>query len=445
MRNRRGATLLLAALIVITGVAVAALRGCDDDVPRRAPTRDADLEDRVQEPAPVATRRRRSPVPGDGKEDATTDGAIPASDAQSRMRDAVVLGKLVDEDGAPIGDGAITLRLNAVSAGASGWRAGIGNPAPDGTFRLSVGAGGAVDLHVRTPLSSPFASTALRDVELTDEPIEVTLKRGLVIRGSITWPATVRGASGRQITVVALPPGCEPVKATVDADGRFVTGALDPDLHYRLVAVGAEYRGTVADAAPGSTYRIALRPRHETDISGRVVYPDGSTARGAYSVWIRAVEDRAVKGGFLRDRVGGVSDDGAFRLRAFEGVEYTIGVGGGIGLAPFELSETVMAGQHDVVVQMRKGIDVSGRVAGLPEKRTGRVWIEAAYPGGRRTLRQTALATDGTFNFIALEPGVEHVVSLIRGNGYRFEVARIVPPLEDLVIDLGKQADGEGR
>ncbi len=436
---RRRLPLMTIAASIVVAALLLTLRACDEDVTPRDPAREGNAADASTESSPTRTRKHAQPGHDtDDAANATTESATatPTTKAPARIRDFVLKGRLVEEDGTPIGLRSINLRLHVVRVDGQSSRAAIGNPEPDGTFQLEVTGAGRVDLQIRAAPDSPFAAKVLHDVDVDAGELEVTLVRGLPIRGSLVWPTTARGVPNRNVNVTAIALGGEPVTpSTLDDDGRFVTGPLDPSLRYILVAWGSGWSGSVADAIPGTTRRIQLVGRRETEITGRVLGPDGAPIDRQVPVWVRDVTDRGTQGSHRRSH-NGTSGDGTFRIQAIAGRTYVLGAGGRHGFAAQELPGTVTPGARDVVVKLALGGIVSGRVEPPPGAPL-LVSLQAARPDGLRTLEVARPKEDGTFTFHSLPSGVELVI--FGGYGGRLrELGRVTPPASDLVLQLAK-------
>jgi protocatechuate 3,4-dioxygenase beta subunit len=300
-------------------------------------------------------------------------------------------------EGTPVGTNPAAQRHVVVAADGTFHIPGL----PPGRYTLSFGPGFSPQPLAPDAEAAP-AVTVVRGIWAGTEDLEVTLVRGVEMRGRVI-DEQGQGVHGDGYVYVypvgehAGVPGSATVKT--DESGRFRTPRLDPAQPYTVFATG--YAGAMAVKEEGvhaGEQEILLRTKRASVITGRVLDPDGKPVLAGVGVQAMAT------GSFDRSEPGWLAvaytrADGTFQVEQLGAHTFRLVAGGGptafVAAGP---PVTAVPGAADVTLQARRGRRVGGRLldaAGQPLQ-TGNLsawavssigglpnWIAVNDPDGR--------------------------------------------------------------
>jgi hypothetical protein len=222
---------------------------------------------------------------------------------------------------------------------------------PDGTFRVT-GFPPGVRVDLRTHRHDPDAE-ALRPASRDGVPagsvgVVLTMERGLEISGVVVAPD---GRPLPRFTVLAFRENGIWNTRTDDA-GRFALGGLPPGrVRLRIDEGGAVNLATLEVEPPARDLRIVVEPAVE--IRGRL---EGEGRLEGFLVSAKPDEPGTIPSATT-------GPDGSFVLRTKGRVTHSLLARRG-GDDRYGLLEGVVPGGDDVVVRLRTGLSISGRVQG---------------------------------------------------------------------------------
>lgn len=269
-----------------------------------------------------------------------------------------------------------------------------------GRFRIGGAPPGPVKLWVRAP---GFAEARLT-ADAGGAPVDVVLRRGVPIRGRVV-AEDGEPVAARPLWVTVTHPDGTWARWPAEADGRFETFPLDPDVDWFVWAVGPDgYIGTEPlTARPGGgPVRLVLLEGHS--IAGRIVDEEGRPVPAGVPVDGRAV-DRQEKefGGNFRAKTGA---DGRFAVERKIGVfRWRLVVGGdGSDWIPTEQEGTFPSDATDLRLVARRGVRVEGRLLDARGEPAADATVGATWSGADRT---PSVKTDrnGAFSLRGLPRG----------------------------------------
>jgi hypothetical protein len=306
-----------------------------------------------------------------------------------------------------------------------------GTVAADGTFVIRhVGSGANMLWAWTTDAASNLALTILHDVPPGTRDLQVTLKTGGVIEGSLVDACGEPVKGGGWLYAYdgdVLVNGANLPKA-----GSFRSYLLPRDRVYDVTLLSASgWTGTVRGVAAG-TSGLVVQGRRLPPLTGIVLLPDGSRAGAGVQVQAKAV-------GISADRRPGtavhVSTDaqGRFSIPKLADFRYVVTARATSDYAPARAPGTVRPGD-EVQLDLRPAERLSGRVIranSLPAAKST-VWVvpeDAAFAGWPMKTDD-----DGRFALETLPAGrVRLMVDTLDG---AVEVGRATVPAEEVVLTL---------
>lgn len=383
---------------------------------------------------------------------------------------SAVEGRVVDDDGKPVGGARIVL---FPSERRGGFQMREGNSDDSGLFRVEDVPPGALQARASAP---GFQTASLANLEVRAgqdlKGVEIVLAEGAAVEGRVLSP------SGRPVAgaIVAVQEGDRDFfsvpssAASTDGDGRYRLDGVAPGA--RTVHASQEgYRRTVRDleVRPGEN-TLDLTLEGGAEVRGRVVDEGGAPVPGA-RVSLR-------EGWRSWDLPRGVSGaDGSFTLTSVaDGTYHLLAEKEGYARNE-EGQEVTVAGSSvgGVEVKLGRGGAVAGQLLGLDftdlaqvrvfseggGSRTGMVRPDGSYrvenlsPGRRRIVAALPGGTRQAEGEVDLEPGVSEArLDLDFGGGVTLtgRVLRNGEPLSSAMVSLGGpgggrwgQTDHEGR
>ena len=363
-------------------------------------------------------------------------------------RGLTLAGRVVDREGSPVADLSLLLHGEGESD-----RERFGGKAStvtgrEGEFRFGGLTPGRHMILVGTEAGS-FADapgnrfvigTIVGDLEPGTGEVLLRVERGLPIRGRVLEPsgrAALPSPSGGNGRVVVAPSGEEPRSGIdpvffADSDGAvFETAALPLGRTFDLKASGFadSLGGVLRGVAPGATVEIRLEAG--LVLSGRVVDEAGAPVGEGVRVEVRwdGEGDEPDFGDlhYLRTRA-----DGSFRATGLAEGEFRIEAGGdGSDFLPATTKGTFPAGATDVVVTLRRGVSIGGKLLDARGK-------PVRYPRIRTKGGSDDAdgGEDGTFLLRGLEPGPHRLVWNADGWGPDVDLGMHEAPSSGLILTL---------
>jgi hypothetical protein len=298
-----------------------------------------------------------------------------------------------------------------------------GAPFPDAQLRWqpreAALEGVQQDLHQRSRASGEFRFGALlrgpgrlivnarqhlpSELEIEDptlaSPVEITLRRGLSVRGQVCLPD---GAPAAQHPVVARTEKGQEIAGTTAADGSFEIGGLEPG-RVRLQALVPRNTAAQLALSPSATEEVEagsagvlLRLRAAAPISGLLQGLDlGVHELAALEIVAHAPADLAVLG---RSKVG---ENATFHVGGLEpGQECILVIAGLTTQVRRRAYGPFVAGTQGLVLELEVGAALRGRVVDREGKPLERIQLrveehEPSSPRGPEL--RTRTAKDGRF------------------------------------------------
>jgi protocatechuate 3,4-dioxygenase beta subunit len=326
-------------------------------------------------------------------------------------RGLAIEGTLVDEAGKPV-QGVLGVQVLGTQAdGTPDWpRQRWIQSEGDGTFRAPGLAPGTYSISVNPAYGgagAAYAPATVRGVDAGTKGVTVVLRRGSPISGRVLDEEGKPWSRGGHLIVAASGEAAagSQLNAPIQPDGSFTTPALDPAKTWDLLvsntpgAAGAVARGVAAGAKD-----VVLRVEKGGTISGRVEDEAGNPVQKVHVV---ARAEGAVPGAPGSQAWAQTDASGTFAAKGLGEYRFRVTAGGWnsdwiLSAAP----ETVAPGATDLVLRVRKGVSLSGRIvddAGSALKPQGLLLI----PEGTRDDDGSwaHIADDGSFTAKGLPPG----------------------------------------
>ncbi len=292
----------------------------------------------------------------------------------------------------------------------------LGEAAPSvGSTVMEDVAAGTTDLTVRF---GPVGRISGRLVDRTGSPI--------VAKGGWLMATPAGGESG----------SLGSVWMTFAEDGTFTSLPLDGNRTYDLIAGNFEGfdGGRTNTVVPGAT-DVLVRLRRSGRITGRIVRADGKTVPIGLYVLAQATDAPSGRpeGSFS---FAYSQADGSFALEGLGEFTFRVVAGGGTSdLALVEALNGIQPGATDVIVRVRPGETVTGRLVNAEggAVRTSRLSALRDDPV-QPTPSVTVDSADGDFEFRSLRPGHYRFFALIGEESVL--VGDAVAPATDVVLRL---------
>ncbi len=324
-------------------------------------------------------------------------------------RGTAISGRFVDPSGAPFPGPILVRGLQRTPDGSTREVARESRAGADGTFLLGGMEPGSCDLWVRSGAGRGDDTpppVLVKDVATGTTDLVVTIPRGVRLRGRIAnLPGPVeRGKGGHLLlrgTGETWWPAMNPWPET---DGTFETEPLDPDRTYDLVARGFPGRlGGVRGVRPGEG-EVVVELTEGLSLSGRIVDEAGGAVPAGVPVAAWAVSEAADASGARASTE--TAADGTFRFAGLGDFRFALTVGGRgspylrahAGGPP---AEPFLPGARDIVLSVRRGLTVRGRLVDARGIPVVGIDVEAiGADGGRATT-----GDDGRFVLHGFVPG----------------------------------------
>jgi protocatechuate 3,4-dioxygenase beta subunit len=356
------------------------------------------------------------------------------------MQPGLVLeGVVVDADGAEIAEATLRLVPSAPGTAVFGM-GGRAHSAADGTFSMDGLAAGTYRLFAGAP---GFQPATLEGMELRAEedrsPLRVELLPGAVVTGRVTDAEgePVSGAfvwhrNPRSRDPYATPSQLRPIPS--DAEGRYQLEGL-PAGRVELEAQARGYRSQVRESAiePGEN-EIDFALVRAPEIHGRVIDEDGRPVAAAL---VMVAVARASRG----DR----SDaEGSFRIAVELGSIVRVSASkDGLGTSEEVGLEVRDAPLPELVLQLRRGATLRGRVEGLELDALARTTVAATPLSAQRSTQRNfgfggaRPDYEGRFHLDDLQPGRWLIGATDRTTGRTVEeVVDVEPGTAELEVTL---------
>ena len=340
---------------------------------------------------------------------------------------ALLAGRVVDDTGEPVAGAALFAARRGQGAGSTQADAA-------GRFSFAELTPGPVRL---TALAQGFLPEEIADLEAgPDAPaVEVVLRRGAVLTGTVTTPSDDPAAGAR---VTLLDNGAQGPFATLglpqstaDDEGRYRLEGVAPGEHRVRAALGGLLPDTARIAVRDGTNRLDLHLGRGAAISGRAVTTTGEPVPRAQIFLIPLGEQpspgpaqTAADGSFAWNAVAA----GRYRLEAeMPGLTAPV--------SNLEVTESPISG---LLVPFALAGSIHGRIFGLEPGDAEHVELLASAPNRRD--QHGRVEADGTYHVEDLAPGPWTVVAMLHGTPRTARGAAAVQPGPDetfLDLELG--------
>lgn len=325
-----------------------------------------------------------------------------------------VFGRIVDEDGAPVGEAQIELRLGRESAPGepdrTSHRAAVSSD--DGRFRIPGALEGPARLQIYAPDLVPPEPLEIQIPGDTREELLFELSRGSELRGRITTEDDEPVAEARILAGAHV--------ANSDSDGFYrMTGLPRGPARFELThpAYPSQLEEITIEAG---TNRLDVTLPSGVPVRGRVVDAGGSPVAGVRVTLERLEVRHRVHQRTISDR------DGVFELSTVTPGTYAAQARRP-GKAPVRLEGVVVAKDpiEDLELVLPESTTVVGNILGLDFDELARVSVRAnnggelAFPG--------TVSYDGRYRIEDLPPG-PFLIRARTGDGRRQAQRRVVIP-----------------
>ncbi len=388
------------------------------------------------------------------------DGGAENTSIRIVLRPAHALrGKVLDAEGRAVAGTAVV-----ASRGQNMWTGGPGRQRAttdaEGAFKFDTLSAGDWTLSSGMPRSTPSQLAVVRVPSVKE--IELRLKSGGRLTGTVTTLADGKPAEGVVVKAITYGAGSVPVEATTDAAGKFAMDQLPGEqigsfrvekAGYVLARDPVRNRGTQY-VPKGDTVDIALAIAEGGTVTGTVTGPDGPVAGANVQVysWDATFGNTATKSA-TTDAQGAFTVNGVDKGRAIvqatkkglyqkdfpeQGWWQATQMQGDLS---FRVDVTAGA-ESKVEVRMENGITLTGRVEGPDGPVAG-----ATVQAGASTSEPTG--SDGAFKLAGLRPAAQTWVfaskeGLVPRKMEQVAISAETPPAE-LVLTLMKQPVVRGK
>lgn len=351
---------------------------------------------------------------------------------------AQVSGRVVDEAGRGVAEASVRSSMGSM-------RRGIffrpTRSEEDGSFVAEVPPG-SVDL-VAEKTGYQASAPVLLELEAgeTRDGVELVLSPSAVVRGRVLFPegSPVEGAQV-MITTVQSGQGASSHGESTDAEGRFELDAAPGRV--RLEAAAEGYASAVRElelTAEGAS--VELRLGQGTEVSGRVVGPDGEPAPGRR---VSLLGDRGLGG---RGHQGSSAGDGSFAFRGVENGTYRLQVeveptGRGTRSAPYTHPDDIVVDGgvpvSGILVRLPARATLHGRLLGVTPDEMARTTVVArGFRNGRPEAAPGTPLDGGRYEISGLGSGRWEVTAAVAESGKSAQgTVEIAPGQEEAVLDL---------
>ncbi len=370
----------------------------------------------------------------------------PRAEKQVRIEDRDLTGVVIDVGpnnvirgvvqaaGRPVAGAAIVVSARAPQLGSRGYNSSVGGTADgDGRFEIPGVVGTDVAIHAHQPdIGSAQWGPGKLEAALAG-PVTLQLRTGASLAGQVRT-AEGRPAAGALVRCgFAGETGYRDMKATADADGRYLMKGLPAgDVGVEVRAAdddrGRAGRSVSIRLAAGEQTRLDVQLPGRSRLRGRVLLPDGRPAAGA-----RVVAAPSDQGSPASDAPRVTSDDsGGFTLDDLDAADrYHVWAGlPGYGDA---YAARVPAGHENAVLRLSAessaaGVVVDGAGKPVTDYQLGVQPIgaaaadaEAAFASSSLGFHATTRSRDarGAFELRALPPGSYELRAWSRAEGHQ--------------------------
>jgi len=344
----------------------------------------------------------------------------------------VIAGRVVLPGGDPVEGARVSLWREAAPVLSGGWGAAV--TGADGRFRV----GGLVSGEYQVTASRRPYLDVMEAADAGREDVEIVLQAPLAISGRVLEEGTgaaVAGLPVRASSAGGWQAGVWDPESTAETarDGSFTLEGLREGTYEVAVGEPSRIRPTshvpaVKEGVAAGAKEVVFRLRKGLAIVGRVVDGEGRPVpRDAAHVKIR-------RAGLLEwePETCGTKEDGGFGFFGLEAGKYGLVVNPGSDEDGQEspwvqaVLEDVEAGNESVVVRLRKGLTISGRVAGGELEGGIRVCVSGT---GRPALEDRWIGTgeEWAFETPALDAGTSYDLFFQSQGGEFRAAARKVP------------------
>ena len=339
-------------------------------------------------------------------------------------RGVAISGSLVDGDGKTVSG---QFGINAVGVSAEGKPDGsrqrYAQTDGDGTFRLPGLKPGAYDLQVNSwggTGGEGWAPASRKGVMAGTDGVTIVMRRGAAITGKILDEEGKPWSKEGYLTVTLSGEGSQMQTSwgQVQEDGTFATQPLESGKNYDLSVQGTT-QGLLVGArgvAAGSK-DVVVRATKGGSLSGTVVDEEGKP--------VAKCPVRARGEGLSQQTAGAMAwgqtgDDGRFTISGLVDARYKVtGGGGNSDWMGTTLAESFTAGSEGLVIQVKKGLVLSGRLvdaSGNPVKPQALSLLREG--GSDEDSLWGQVADDGAFTFKGLS-AAKYRVRAYMGDGWK--------------------------
>jgi hypothetical protein len=367
-------------------------------------------------------------------------------------------GKVLNPEGGPIAGASIRVRETA------GRQQFYGGPDQNPVVATTDAAGAFVvrglakGPFVVSAQASGFSDASESNVEGGREDLVLNMKAGLTIEGVVVDEVTGTPIPGVSIYANAKAPAPgdaqfrQPRSATSGKDGTFVlkdlaSGAymLNVAMSWNWAEASSDYSQKMVDNIEAGAKDVRVTLVKGLPIAGKVVGEDGKPSGGAY---IQAVgKDANGNPDWTKQRGAQVQADGTFKLGGLPAGNYDVNVNSGWGGTGSQAAPTsvknVAAGTEDLVITVRKGLPIAGRVQdekGGPPGVAGNFQVTPtdAKPGTNETT-WGHFQPDGAFTTQPLDPSRTYDLTVTGVQGFVGGSAKgIAAGAKDVILALRK-------